>query len=174
MSAATSWLEYRFREGTQADQAACYALLRQNMQPYFDRYGLRYSSTAFEQAWAQGSPSLLTCQDAPIGFTLTHFQPAYAFLHTVQIAPRHRMRGLGTLLMHHFAWQSWQRGQPELRLVVYADNPAWQWYQRLGYRAQGPVYVQTELGHTLQTDPGPFAGPLKAVVKGLPWTEEAN
>jgi ribosomal protein S18 acetylase RimI-like enzyme len=161
---------YHLRGGTAEDRAACFALLQANMQPYFQSYGLSYSPEAFAEAWTQGCPALLWWQDRLAGYSLSLPEANHAFLHTVQIDSRHRLRGLGSLLMHHFAWQSWQLGYRQLRLVVYADNPAFQWYQRLGYRARGPIYVQTTLARSLPAAPGPFPeASLKANVIGLPW-----
>jgi len=164
---------YHFRAGPAEAQAACFDLLQANMQPYFDAYQSTYAWDAFVSAWRQGSAFLLFWQDRMIGYSLILPETDHAFLHTVQIAPRHRLRGLGSLLMHHFAWQSWQLGYRQLRLVVYADNPALHWYQRLGYRAQEPIYVQTTLQRSLLADPGPIPPTaIKAQVEGLPWESD--
>lgn len=170
MSQRRSLPVYHLRGGIAEDQAACFALLQANMQPYFEAHGLSYSRGAFAEAWTQGHPILLGWQDRLAGYSLSLPEADHAFLHTIQIDSRHRLRGLGSLLMYHFAWQSWRMGYRELRLVVYADNPALRWYLRLGYRLQGPLYVQTTLQRSLLADPGPFSeAALKASVMGLPW-----
>lgn len=142
---------YTLHQGQAADQAACYALLQRNMQPYFTQYGIGLREAAFAQSWTQGHPWVLRWRDTRLaGFYLSLPAADHVFLHTIQIDPRHRLRGLGTWLMAQFAGQSQAAGYRELRLAVYADNPARYWYQRLGYGRVGEAYVQMEMRRDLR------------------------
>jgi ribosomal protein S18 acetylase RimI-like enzyme len=142
------------------------------MQPYFQQHGFGHDAPSFARSWAEGAPWVLSWRDRLAGFSLSLPLVDHAFLHSVQIDPRHRFRGLGTLLMHHFAHQSWLAGYQELRLVVYADNPAQHWYQQLGYQRLSPAYVQTLYHHVLTQAPSPPSAPKGLQVQGLAYPQD--
>lgn len=153
-------VSYQLRQGLDSDRLACFELLQRNMKPYFKMHGLSYKSDAFARIWQEGSPWVLTWGERLAGFMLWLPLETYAFLPTIQVAPRHRMRGVGTQLMQHFECEAWHKGYREVRLAVHADNPARRWYHQLGYELQGEEFVQIEYIKHLEAPPSPtlFAG----------------
>jgi ribosomal protein S18 acetylase RimI-like enzyme len=71
-----------------------------------------------------------------------HKPGQYAFIGTLFIAPEYRRRGLGSVLMRYMIKAAFEKYQlPEVRLSVFADNPAARaLYRRLGFE----VYDQEQ------------------------------
>lgn len=60
---------------------------------------------------------------------------AYVFL--LYIAPQHRLKGLGSALMHHAQAWAKQQGYGQISLQVFEDNmAAMKLYTKLGYQSQ--------------------------------------
>jgi len=56
------------------------------------------------------------------------------YLQTIQLVPTRRGRGYGTALLHHVERIAQARGLQRIRLRVYKENPAYDWYRRNKYR----------------------------------------
>jgi GNAT superfamily N-acetyltransferase len=63
--------------------------------------------------------------------------PATAVLLSIQVAPAHRSKGLGTWLMACFEREAQACGMAEAGLAVFEGNPAMGLYCRLGYEVSG-------------------------------------
>jgi GNAT superfamily N-acetyltransferase len=64
-------------------------------------------------------------------------EPSTAVLHSLQIAPAHRRKGLGRWLMGFFEAEAKAQGLTRAGLAVFDTNPALEFYRRLGYSACG-------------------------------------
>jgi ribosomal protein S18 acetylase RimI-like enzyme len=76
--------------------------------------------------------------DEPIGFAVVHEVDGTAYLHELDIDPKHGRQGLGARLIEQIATWAQAAGYPSVTLSTFA-NVAWNapYYRRLGFRVLG-------------------------------------
>ena len=146
--------QWHLRPGQGKDRAACEALLLKHFQKEFDRYAIQWHSDRFALDWVEGHPTVACHEDQLLGFALWQEgrSPQTAWLHSVHVGTRYRLRGLGRALMRHVEAEALAAGRYVMELAVFEQSPAFYWYQKLGYARVGEPYFQTQLRKRLADD----------------------
>jgi ribosomal protein S18 acetylase RimI-like enzyme len=71
----------------------------------------------------------------------TGYETRSMHLFALEVAPRHRGRGIGTALVEHVVAEATRRGCRRVYLEVRVDNRARRLYHRLGFRRVGNAFV---------------------------------
>ncbi len=135
------------RRGQPDDLSRCEALVLEHFQEDFDRYSIKWDSDRFASNWEKGWPIFADCMGKLAGFAL--LQPwkeeGTVWLHSVHVAMRYRMRGVGKTLMTGVEQTAQDQGYHRIALAVFDRSPALYWYQKLGYQISGVPYFQTQM-----------------------------
>lgn len=139
--------QWQLRPGRAEDCAACEYLLLQHFQKEFDRYAIEWHSDRFMSDWAEGYPWVAVQDEQLVGFALWQpsREPRHAWLHSVHVAVRYRLRYIGRALMQQVEREALEQGMEVMELAIFDQNPALYWYQKLGYATVGEPYFQVQL-----------------------------
>lgn len=119
----------------------CLSLARENMLPYLLRRGQDFDDTRWRNLAPRASFYLIadatTAAQTTLGFLSVRGEPDCPnALHVgdIQLEAQHRNRGIGWATLQHVEYMARSRGQNELTLNVFRDNPAMRLYERFGFR----------------------------------------
>ncbi|HEU5330069.1 MAG TPA: GNAT family N-acetyltransferase [Thermomicrobiales bacterium] len=102
--------------------------------------GLMERTVGWDEAHNQQEPQIperyrmVLAQGEPIGFFAVRAEEDALYLQTIQLVPEHRRQGIGTALLRHIEALAQTQGCRAVRLRVFKENPALDWYQRNGYQ----------------------------------------
>jgi GNAT superfamily N-acetyltransferase len=133
---------FRLREASVNDFPFCELLTRTNMSPYHERHRWVWRGDRFLSNWRASERLILEIGSKSIGFLAMAAQGQTLYIHELQIAGGYRGKGAGTFLLETSHRWARDHGLHELKLEVFADNPAVRLYLRMGYRMAGPPLAQ--------------------------------
>lgn len=71
--------------------------------------------------------------DETIGFFCIRVEADYLYIHTIQLVPSHRGKGIGTALLQYIEGIAKSLNLRSIYLSVFKENPAQLLYRKLGY-----------------------------------------
>ena len=135
----------------------CLGLAHQNMSPYLERRGEKFS----DQRWRELAPNaefylIVDVADGAhknVGFVSVRPEPDSPLaLHIgdVQLEAAHQNRGAGSAGLQWIEHLAGSRGLTELTLNVFRDNPALRLYERFGFQLIDTQFYKYKMRKTLQ------------------------
>jgi GNAT superfamily N-acetyltransferase len=109
-------------------------LIFDNMNPYYERYGMRWDRSQVEAVWGKTDNHLLRWRGHAVGVLCLQHEPDVLSIRTLQLAAPARGRGLGGAALAFAEGLARTRGLQRLSLAVFLDNPARELYRRVGFR----------------------------------------
>ena len=91
--------------------------------------------------------------DEPVGTARLRALPDGWKAERVAVLPPHRQHGIGLALMRALEAEAWRRGAA--RLLLHAQSAVISFYERQGYRAEGPVFDEAGIPHRKMSKPRP-------------------
>ena len=138
-------MNLRLGPATAHDFAFCEHLSRSNMAGYLQARGIAWDPERFRASWAEFENLLIVAGDERIGLLRLLPEGEALGLRDLQIVPTHQRQGIGGWAVRQAQAIALQRGYARLQLRVYAENPAYALYARLGFvvesDAKGTLYM---------------------------------
>lgn len=123
------------RSATAMERSFCEHLTRSNLQPYLAARNMTWEPDRYRASWEQFENLVIVSDDATVGvLRLLEVRPALE-IRDLQLEAGFRGRGIGTWAIAQAQAMAVARGLDELRLRVFAENPARRLYARLGFQA---------------------------------------
>ena len=155
-------MRLQLRPAVEADLASCESLYRSNMAPYLAAQDMPWDSGRYRASWVQFENFVISAGGLAVGLLRLLVVDGSLEIRDLQVAPTHRGLGIGTWAVGQAKSQAADRGLEELRLRVYAENPARHLYARLGFRADsivdGVIHMSCELPPNNSFKPKPLRG----------------
>lgn len=123
------------RPALETEFAFCESLTRANMARYHTARGIAWDRQRFRDSWARFDNAVVTADDHPAGLLRLLATGGALEIRDLQLLPAFRRLGIGTWAIAQAASRAGRLGLAELRLRVYAENPARHLYARLGFEA---------------------------------------
>lgn len=148
MGSLPSAADIRLAPGKSTDLAAVMAIMEAAFEP---RFGEAWTRSQCAGILPMTGVCLMLAHDAgePIGFSLFRTIAGEAELLLLAVAPGHRRRGVGRLLLDQFVAAARDAGATRVHLEVRDSNPAVQMYRTAGFKLAGrrPNYYRGDAGH---------------------------
>ena len=141
------------RPASEADLAFCESLSRSNMASYHAARGIAWDPGRFLASWAQFENLVIWIDDQPGGLLRLLVVDGALEIRDLQLVAGHRGLGVGTWAVAWARSQAVDRRMAEIRLRVYADNPARRLYARLGFKVDAIDGDVVHMSHALPSDP---------------------
>lgn len=140
----------RLSPGSSADLAAVMAIMEAAFEP---RFGEAWTRSQCAGILPMNGVCLMLAHDngeaRPVGFSLFRTIADEAELLLLGVAPEHRRRGVGRLLLDQFVEAARAAGATRVHLEVRQSNPAVRMYRTAGFKVAGrrPNYYRGDAGH---------------------------
>jgi ribosomal protein S18 acetylase RimI-like enzyme len=111
---------------------AFYALMRENMQRYHERYDIAWDQQWTESNYRDKHNYAICRRTEAVGFLSLEWQPGQLYIHTLQLSPDVQGRFYGARV---FAWLktlATERGVATIVCKSFKDNPALAMYRKMG------------------------------------------
>lgn len=135
----------------------CLRLAHQNMSPYLERRGEQFSDARWREVAPQSEFYLIVDDldgvHAHVGFVSVRHDPDCPLaLHIgdVQVEAAQQNRGVGSAALQWIECLAQSRGQSELTLNVFRDNPALRLYERCGFQLIDTQFYKYKMRKTLR------------------------
>lgn len=133
------------RPAVARDFGFCEHLSRANMAGYLQARGIAWEPARFRASWEAFENLMIVVGDERTGVLRLLPEDGALGLRDLQIVPVWQRQGVGGWAVRQAQDIAMQRGHPQLRLRVYAENPARALYARLGFmvesQAEGTVHM---------------------------------
>jgi ribosomal protein S18 acetylase RimI-like enzyme len=120
----SSWDDYRY----------CYELTKRNMQPVYEKHGLKWNPKRYRDEFNPKFIKILELNNRRIGFYRLLLKESNWHLSDLQISGLFRNKGIGTKIMELLEKTIKIKGHNSIKLRVFVDNPALSLYKRTGYK----------------------------------------
>ncbi|OMH25290.1 GNAT family N-acetyltransferase [Motiliproteus sp. MSK22-1] len=108
-------------------------IVRENMAVYYQQHELGFNRQQFRQFLSEYESYILKTGNNEIGIICLSFEADVAYIRDIQLLPEYQSKGIGSWVIKQFETTLLRRNYRALRLRVFASNPAYQLYQRLGF-----------------------------------------
>ncbi|MEJ7746389.1 MAG: GNAT family N-acetyltransferase [Luteimonas sp.] len=119
------------------------------MASYLSTRGIAWDPRRYHDSWIQFENLVISGNDIPVGVLRLLAVDGALEIRDLQVLPSHTGRGVGTWAVEQAKAQAIGRGMAELRLRVYAENPARRLYTRLGFRVVANDNGVIHMAHAL-------------------------
>lgn len=149
MGSLPSAATIRLAPGNSADLAAVMTIMEAAFEP---RFGEAWTRSQCAGILPMTGVCLMLAHDAgearPVGFSLFRSIAGEAELLLLAVAPEHRRRGVGRLLLDQFVEAARASGAARVHLEVRDSNPAVRMYRTAGFKLAGrrPNYYRGDAG----------------------------
>lgn len=111
----------------------CNSLIESNMEEYFAAADVQWDRNRYAKEIEKGIVKLVFLDEERVGFVHLGMKGKNAYVHTIQLSPLHRNRGIGSQILHWIQDTYTQKGISSIQLCVYKNSPALGLYERFGY-----------------------------------------
>jgi GNAT superfamily N-acetyltransferase len=125
-----------FRPAVDSDIAFCESLSRANMERYHAARGIAWNGERFLSSWNDFENHLILADDEVAGVLRLQAGNDALDIRDLQLLPAWQSQGVGSRAIAWTRAEAARRGFPRVGLRVFADNPALQLYERLGFETQ--------------------------------------
>lgn len=126
-------MKMSLRLATDADLDFCESLSREHMAGYREARNVAWDPARFRGSWAEFENLLVEVDGERVGTLRLSVVDRALEVRDLQVLPARRGQGIGAWAVQQARDMALARDLPELRLRVFADNPARRLYQRLGF-----------------------------------------
>ena len=124
------------RPAVDSDIAFCEAVSRGNMAHYHATRGVEWSRERFQATWGEFENHMLLANDEMVGVLRLLANNDALDIRDLQVLPVWQNQGIGSWAIAWTRAEAVCRGFLRVGLRVFADNPALQLYERLGFETQ--------------------------------------
>ena len=154
-------MRFQLRPALEADRAFCESLHRSNMASYRSARGIAWDPDRFLASWAQFENLIISVDDQRAGLLRLLVVDEALEIRDLQLMPQHRGHGIGSWAVAEVKAMAASRGIGELRLRVYAENPAQRLYTRLGFKVDATDGSIVHMSHALSPGNSSRPKPLR-------------
>ncbi|MFC3022250.1 GNAT family N-acetyltransferase [Vibrio zhugei] len=108
-----------------------------NMQGYYDQYGITWDDHIFDASWQSFDNFEIYQSGQRVGVIRFSHDDNAVYIRDLQIGEKYRNQGVGAATLKFAKRYCQQAKRAELRLRVFANNPAKALYERLGFSVTG-------------------------------------
>lgn len=159
-------MRLQLRPALEADRAFCESLHRSNMASYRSARGIAWDPDRFLANWAQFENLVISVDDQRAGLLRLLVVDGALEIRDLQLVPEHRGHGIGAWAVAEVKAMAASRGIGELRLRVYAENPAQRLYIRLGFKVDATDGSVVHMSHALRPRNAAADQPRKPLALG--------
>lgn len=127
-------MRLHLRPALEADLAFCESLYRLNMASYLSARGIAWDPDRYQASWAEFENFVILVDDQPAGLLRLLVVDGAIEIRDLQVVRKHQGLGAGSWAIAQAKSKAVSRGIGELRLRVFADNPAKLLYTRLAFK----------------------------------------
>lgn len=137
--------KFKIRKYSNKDYWFAYTLLKRNMLPFFKKYWGGWDPKNFRSNLNAKNIKIIEYKNKRVGYYDLKFEKTFSYLNNIQISNLLRSKGLGTYLMIFVEQQTKKHKLNRIRLQVFKDNKAINFYRKLGYKKIGNRYFSVIL-----------------------------
>jgi ribosomal protein S18 acetylase RimI-like enzyme len=142
-------MKLQLRPALETDRAFCESLHRSNMASYLSARGIVWNQNRFLESWTQFDNFVVSLDDQDVGLLRMLLADGALEIRDLQVLAKHRDCGIGAWAVAQAKSHAESLGLGELRLRVFADNPAQRLYTRLGFKVAAVDGDVVHMSHTL-------------------------
>lgn len=124
---------WRVAVGQEDATFAC-NLVETTMNPYWARRQMRFSRAMFMQQWFKFDARVLDSDEVPAGIIAWNIDDNWAHLRELHLIQGMRGQGRGREVLEAWLALCRSKGARKVRLKVFAENPARNLYERVGFK----------------------------------------
>lgn len=122
------------REAKWTDYNYCYRLARRNMFPYYQKHTIEWSPKNYRENFNIHNITIIELNNRRIGFFKFEIRQDNWYLADLQISRYQRGKGIGKYVMSYIESIATKNTNNLIRLSVFIDNPAVEFYKKIGYK----------------------------------------
>ena len=148
-------MAFHLRAATSQDLPFARTLTHDAMNRYYQQYGLLWSDSGFDVAWAGRENWLICNDDSVMGFISVNRDHRALYIRELHMLERCRQQGAGSWVLEQMVLKARAQGLGLLRLTVFKTNPARRLYQRQGLSIVGEedcFWCMERECHVIQAD----------------------
>ncbi|MGO1296340.1 MAG: GNAT family N-acetyltransferase [Vibrio sp.] len=112
-------------------------LTRTNMQTYYEQYGIQWEDAMFDASWQNFDNFEIHLEGKCVGIVRFSDDDEAIYIRDLQISEHYQNQGVGSATIEFAKRYCQQAAKSELRLRVFANNPAKALYERVGFVVVG-------------------------------------
>lgn len=130
-------MAFHLRAATDRDLSFARTLTHEAMSRYYLQYGLLWSDSGFDVAWAGRENWLICNDDVVMGFISLSRDSKALYIRELHMLEHLRKQGAGSWVLEQMVLKARAHRLGLLRLTVFKTNPAKRLYQRKGLQIVG-------------------------------------
>ena len=121
------------RQATDSDSKFSESINKQNMAPYFLRYGIEWNPDRFARDWSELENHVICADNKDVGVLRLSSDSESLQIRDVHVLSSMMGQGIGSWAIAQAIALARARGLSTVELRVFKDNPASRLYARLGF-----------------------------------------
>lgn len=126
--------KFKIRKCKEDDFEFVYDLLKENMYELFVKHWGKWDENVFKENFNKENIKIVEHKGKRVAFFDIEFKKNYSYVNNIQISDKTQNKGLGTFLFNLIERKTKNKNLDKIRLKVFKDNPAKNFYKKLGYK----------------------------------------